>query len=89
MHKKQVNFSILIFITQSCTKGGKYIATAPREGPPALQAESGSRQGNATGLWSSHRKNPPLVLRLTHAFVLKSKYHSVKSDAQFGTHIGF
>jgi len=63
MHRKQDNFGTLIFITQSCTKGGKYIATAPREGPPAPQAESGNRQGNARGLWAPHKKSPPLVLR--------------------------
>lgn len=45
MHRKQANFSILIFITQSCTKGGKYISTAPREGPAASQAENVKRQG--------------------------------------------
>lgn len=47
MHGKQVNFTILIFIIQSCMKGVKYIATAPRESPAAPQSRECEEAGRA------------------------------------------
>lgn len=61
MQRKQVNFFILIFITRSGTKGSKYIATAPREGPPAAQAEW-EQAGRCNRLWAP-QKNHPFVLK--------------------------
>lgn len=63
MHRKQVNFSILIFMSQSWAKQGKVIATPPKEGPPAPKAESRGRQDNAAGLQAPHKESPPLGLR--------------------------
>lgn len=63
MHRKQVNFSILIFMSQSWTKQGKVIAPPPREDPPAPQAESGGKQDSALGLRALHKESPPLGLR--------------------------
>lgn len=65
MHGKQVHFSILIFMTQSCTKGGKYMATAPREGPAAPKAENVKSQGGlCNGPLVSSQEEPSTCVQI-------------------------